>query len=144
LEMDFTDVEAWEAGEILPAGTHDVTVIKAEESMSSSGNPQLELELEAFEGPNKGGRIRDWITVIPTTAGKVKQVLTALGLEVDGKYTIDPDNLVGRKAQILVRNELYDGKERSKVKGYEPSGATGGASPPSTNGAKKDEEDLPF
>lgn len=144
LEMDLGGVEAWEAGSILPPGRHLVKVVEASEGKSASGHPQLELKLEATDGEYAGGTIRDWITFSAKAAGRVKQVLLALGwAELDGKVSVNPDDVVGRKAWIVVRTEPYDGKDRSKVMAYEA--ADGAESTPSaSNGAKADDEDLPF
>lgn len=136
--IDLTDVEAWEASDILPSGTHRVEVIKAEEGSSSNGNPQLELELRAYEGEYQDGTIRDWIVVTPKTAGKVKQILGAFGADkLDGQVNFGPEDVMGKKAQIIVRTEPYNGQERSRVKAYEAASESAPAS-------KSDEEDLPF
>jgi Protein of unknown function (DUF669) len=137
--IDLTDVEAWEASDILPSGTHKVEVIKAEEGSSSNGNPQLELELRAYDGEYQDGTIRDWIVVTPKTAGKVKQILGAFGADkLDGQVKFGPEDVMGKKAQIIVRTEPYNGQERSRVKAYEVVSATTTAAPVS------DEEPLPF
>lgn len=133
-DMDVTDVEAWEASDILPPGTHKVEVIKAEEGTSSGGHPQLELELRAYTGEHQDGTIRDWIVVIPSTAGKVKQILEAFGIEKLVGY--GAEDFKSRRAQIIVRTEPRDGQEYSKVRAYEPVS--------DSTAAKSDEEPLPF
>lgn len=144
LTIDLTNVEAWEAGDILPPGTHYVEVASAAEGTSSNGNPQLELEMRAVGGEYEGGTIRDWIHFTPKTAGKVKQVLGAFGVgDLDSQVSLSADDLLGKRAQILVRTETYDGKERTKIKAYEaaasPAENGNGSSP-----AKSDSDDLPF
>ena len=140
LEINLTGVEAWEAGDILPPGRHTVKVVEAKEGQSRSGAPQLELQLESIEGEYKGGTIRDWVTFSQKAAGRVKQVLFALGVnELDGTVQVEAQSLVGRRATIVVRTEPYDGKDRSKVVAYEAAGEPAAAS----NG-KGDDDDLPF
>lgn len=142
-ELDMKDVDAWEAGDILPAGHHDIEVASAAEGQSTGGHPQLELELTATGGEYEGGRIRDWVVVIPSTAGKVKQVLEAFGVEVpNSSVRFGASDLNGKRARILVREEPdQEGKLRARVKAYEPLEAVA-----SSNGstAKKDDDDLPF
>lgn len=144
-ELDMTDVEAWVAGDILPAGTHTIEVTDTEEGTSSGGHPQAELDMRCVSGQYVDGTIKDWIVVIPKTAGKVKQILEAFGVEnLDGKVTFSASDLKGKRANIVVREEPYDGKPRSKVKAYEPASevaATNGSEPTE---AKADEDDLPF
>lgn len=144
LTADLTNVEAWAAGDILPPGTHQVMVISAEEGKSSAGNPQLEIEMQAVAGEHEGGTIRDWIHFTPKTAGKVKQVLEAFGMTSDGSVSVEASDFVNKKAQILVREEPYNGEMKTKVKAYTP--ASGDAPAAASNGQqpKSDNDDLPF
>lgn len=144
-ELDMTDVETWSAGDFLPPGHHEVQVVSSTQGTSSGGHPQLELELTATGGEYEGGSIRDWIVVIPSTAGKVKQLLEALGVEVpNGALSFEASSLEGKRARILVREEQgQDGKLRSRVKAYEASeGETGQAA--ANGAAKQDKDPLPF
>jgi hypothetical protein len=144
LELDLTGVEAWEGGAILPPGTYTVEVDDAKEGTSTGGHPQLELQLRAIGGDQAGGEIRDWIIVTPQSAGRVKQMLSALEVAgLDGKVRFEASDLVGKRCKIVVRTEQYDGKDRSRVKAYEtlggePAGATTGNSAPSVD------DPLPF
>jgi len=143
LTADLTNVEAWAPGDILPPGTHEVIVIAASEGTSSAGNPQLELEMQACAGENEGGTIRDWVHFTPKTAGKVKQVLEAFGMAAEGAVSIEAPAFVNKRAQILVRQELYNGEQRTKVKAYSPASEAAPAA--ASNGqAKPDSDDLPF
>lgn len=146
LKMDLSGVEAWEAGDILPPGRHTVKVTEAKETQSSNGHPQLELSLESIAGEYQGGTIRDWITFTANAAGRVKQVLGALGVDVSGSVEVEPSALVGSRATIVVRTKTRDGKEFSEVKAYEAaSGEPAAASNGNGNGAgASDEDDLPF
>jgi hypothetical protein len=144
LELDLTGVEAWAAGDILPSGTHTVEVTESKEGTSSGGHPQVELDLRCVAGQYVDGTIKDWIVVIPKTAGKVKQILEAFGVaNLDGKVSFEASDLKGKRANIVVREEPYDGQMKSKVKAYEPASEvaqTNGSAPDS----KADDEDLPF
>lgn len=142
LKIDLTNVEAWTGGSILPPGEYTVEVDDASEGTSSSGLPQLELNMRCVDGELRGDQIRDWIVFAPQTAGKVKQVLDALGVPADGSIDLDAAKLVGRRARIIVRSELYNGEQKSRVKGYEPAGNATGATPVAAG--KKDDDDLPF
>jgi hypothetical protein len=76
MEIDLTGVDAWEGGVLLPPGEHVVEVDDATEKTSSGGNPQIELEMRAVGGEQDGGTIRDWVTITPEAAGRVKQCLS--------------------------------------------------------------------
>lgn len=141
LELDLTDVEAWEGTTILTPGEYDVAVDDAKEGTSSGGYPQLELQLHAVSGEQQGGQIRDWIIVTAQSAGRVKQVLLALGVPADGKVKLEASDLIGKRCHIIVRNEPgQDGKDRSRVKAYLPAS---GRSDAAGNG-KSDDAALPF
>lgn len=143
-ELDMEGVEAWQAGDILPPGHHEIIVTESKEGTSSGGYPQLELELTATGGEYEGGSIRDWVVVIPSTAGKVKQLLEAFGVKVpDGSLSFEASDLDGKTARILIREEPgQDGKPRSRVKAYEPSEGTTAAT---SNGQRSEDKDpLPF
>lgn len=145
-ELDMTGVETWSAGDILPVGHHDVQITESKQGQSSGGHPQLELELTATGGEYEGGSIRDWIVVIPSTAGKVKQLLEALGVKVpDGSLSFEASDLEGKRAKILVREEPdQEGKPRTRVKAYEAAEGEPVGAASNGNGRKSDADDLPF
>lgn len=131
---NLNEVDTWEGGEILPPGTYVCQIDEAQEGTSSGGHPQIELSLRALGSEHNGGTIRDWIVVLDTTLGKVKSLLEAASVRIpEGDFDLDPTILEGQRVQILVREEPYEQKLRSKVKGY---------SPPPTNGAPGVHEPL--
>jgi hypothetical protein len=142
MKVDLTGVEAWEGAVILPPGEYLVEVDDATEETSGSGHPQIKFEMRAVGGEQEGGTIRDWVTITAQSLGRVKQVLDALGVaDLDTVVSFEPAELVGKRCRIVVRNEMYEGKERTKVKAYQPAGAAtnGHAAPTGTDVA-----DLPF
>jgi len=147
---DLTEVEAWGTGAYIGVGVHDVRVIRAEETTSiSSGSPQIELELEAISGDEKGSTIRDWISVIPPgpetkgTLGKVKQFIEACGVEVPkGAFNLDVKTIEGHNTRIIVRKE--SGDEYPRVKGYSSSDIPLADESGMHKKADDDEKDLPF
>jgi hypothetical protein len=143
LNVDLTDVEAWAGGIITPPFDGLVEVDDAEEGASSGGHPQFMLELRAVEGEQAGSTIRDWIVVTPQSAGRVKQVLEAMGVSnLDGPVAFDAPELIGKRCRIVVREEPYNGEMKTRVKAYQPAGAaTNGAS---STGAKDDSAKLAF
>lgn len=120
IEIDMTGVEAWSASRILPPGNYVCRIEQAEEVTSQHGTRQLAILLEATKGQYAGDQIRDWISLEPQARGRLKQFLEAAGVEVpDGKMQLDLDDLVGRTVEVLVRSELWQGRERSRVRAYE-------------------------
>jgi hypothetical protein len=143
-KVNLDGVEAWKGGGILPAGTHAVEITEATEKTSRNNHPQVELEFRAIGGDYDGGTIRDWVTVIPEAFGRIRQLLEAVHYAIPaGEFEMPSNELVGKQCVIVVRDELYNGETKSKVKAYQALRgdvpATVGA--PASNGH---DEDLPF
>lgn len=136
---DMDKVEAWTGG-ILPVGPHIVTIEKVEEGKSSGGHDQLELEFVATDGQ---GSIRDWLVVIPSTYGKVKQLLDACGIDTEsGDWDFKPDTLRDKTLGIRVGEEpdRQDAtKMRKRVLAYIPADDAAKTDVPASNN-----DDLPF
>lgn len=139
IPMNLDNVDAWAGGAILSPGNHTVRVTEADDSkFSRNGHPQIVLKLEATEGPEIGGTISDWIIITPNSLGRVRQILEAFQYPIPGgEFQLNAAQLVNRTARIVVREEMgNDGRMRSQVKAYEPSGS--GVAQASTNGAAPD------
>jgi hypothetical protein len=148
-------VDPWEGGgAILPPGDYLVTCSSADVGETSTGKPQIEVQLEAANGLG----IRDWIVVTPKSLGRVKFILAA-GFGVDlAKVNIDnfdPSILVGRKTSILVATEPRRDdptQTRTVVQAYRPVGEHPGDRqdvPADTsglpgNGSAAADDDVPF
>ena len=142
MKVNLDGVEAWKGGGLLPPGTHHVEITDATEKTSTGGNPQVEVELRAVGGEYDGGTLRDWLTLTPEAMGRVRQFLEAVRYEIPaGEFDMPVTQLVGRQCQIVVREELYNGETKTKVKAYErPEGDVPAAA--GAGGGKDD--DLPF
>jgi hypothetical protein len=145
VKINLDGVEAWKGGMLLPPGVHAVEITDAEEKTSSNGTPQAEFEFRAIGGDHDGGTIRDWLTLTPEAFGRVRQFLEAVRYQIPpGEFEMPTAQLKGRQCVIVVRNELYQGQERTKVKAYQP--LQGDIPTPTGVGATngKDDDDLPF
>lgn len=157
--QDIDKTEKWGSSSTLPPGRHLCVIDSAEESVTSNGNPQIILELRAVAGPDRDSTIRDWQVVVPSTYGRVRQILEAAQIDIQGgEWDLDPQALVGRRVAILVKMETKEqgkhaGKEFPTVWAYDtpkdsdaqassdvPADTSGFAS----NGDAAEEEPLPF
>lgn len=157
---DLDRVETWSAGVTLPPGRHLCEITSVEEGTSSGGHDQLILEMTAVAGPEVGGTIRDWIVVVPTTYGKVRQILEAAGIEIEGgDWEIPVGRLNGARVAILVRMEKKEmgqhaGKEFAQVAAYDrpkDSDIQAGSDVPADtagfsngSGSARRDDDIPF
>ena len=116
----FDDVAATEAEaetkggfESLPPGTHEVTVKRCEEKVSSNNNDGLNMLLEDHEGRS----VWDTVWITPKSMPNVLRFAKALGCEPQSgvALTLTPEAVTGRRAFISVVEEEYDGKLRARV-----------------------------
>ena len=108
--VDFTGVSTFN---IIPMGRHHVSVKSAE--IAKAKNTSNNVLTFTFEDED-GATIQHRITLLKTVLWKLKQTLEALGeSDLDGKYKLVPESLVGRECEIEVVEEENDGKMRSKV-----------------------------
>lgn len=129
--------ETWGVGGILSTGDHLCICDSAEEGTTSRDNPQIEMKWRAIAGPQNGDSITDWLVVLPQTYGKVKQMLEAVGITVQGgDWDIPVSSIVGRKAYVVVRQEADQSdatKMRDRVQGYRSAGQAGSDVPADTS-----------
>jgi hypothetical protein len=142
---DLDQTEAW-SGSILGPGRHAVKIVKATEGTSSNQNPQIELEYQSLNSP---GTIREWLVVLPTTYGKLKALLDAVGLVPEGgEWDFPTQSLVGRKLAIWVDEETDrqdPTKKRNRVNAHEALDTSDVPADTSGFGAQSaSEADLPF
>jgi hypothetical protein len=144
--INLEGVEAWKGGGLIPAGTHTVEITGVEEKTSSNGNPQLEVELRAVGGEADGAQLRDWLTLTAAASGRVRQFLEAVRYEIPtGEFEVPTSQLVGRQCVIVVREELYQGETKNKVRAYEQTQGDLPVSSRTTAAATGSQgSDLPF
>lgn len=139
IKVDFTGVEAGQAGKLLPEGP---TVFEVEDISQEVGEeseqPYLAVTLKVVEGEeNAGTKAWDNFSLQPQALWKLRGFLDALGVETeDGPMDIDPDEILGLVVIGDVVHEEYRGKPKHRIAGYSP--AEEEAEPePKKGGAKK-------
>jgi len=129
---------------LIPPGEYLIGVTAAEEKTSKNGHPQVALDLEILEGELKGRGVKDWVTVTERAMWRVKQVLMAIGYPIaaSGEVDLDASKMIGGKAIITVKHELWDDKVRLRIDQWRPAPAS--TSNASGVDASLTESDLPF
>jgi hypothetical protein len=120
IEIDFEGVESGSSR--IDDGSYPFYPSAIEEGVSSNDNPMLTFKWKCASGKFKGATLYDNITLVPQALWKLKQVLEAMGEEVDGVYSLDLDALMDEDnvIEIEVANEDYEGRDRPKAVGYFP------------------------
>jgi hypothetical protein len=129
---------------LIPPGEYLIGVTAAEEKTSKNGHPQVALDLEILEGELKGRGVKDWVTVTERAMWRVKQVLMAIGYPNadSGEVDLQAPKMIGGKAIITVKHELWDDKVRLRIDQWRPAPAS--TSNASGIDASLTESDLPF
>ena len=130
---------------LIPPGEYLIGVTAAEEKLSKNGYPQVALDLEILEGELKGRGVKDWLTVTERAMWRVKQVLVAIRYPNadSGEVDLEAPKMIGGKAIITIKHEVWDDKVRLRIDHWSPA-------PASTSNASgidvslKTESNLPF
>lgn len=117
LNLDFSSVPSREP---LDEGIYSLTIAKAEETTSSTGNPMLKLEFDVndVEGNRK---LWDNYVLIDKCMWKLKELFDALGVDTSEIVTMDIDELVGMQVNAKVIQELYNGDVVNRIKKVYPA-----------------------
>ena len=115
VRVDFTG--ATEGYTPLEPGEYPAKVAKVELSENpgkNSGYHSLIFDW-AIIGTNRKVRF-DYYSLSPQALWRLKSVLSTLGIDVpDGEFEVDPDEIVGAEATLVLKVEEYNGKENNKV-----------------------------
>ena len=124
MNIDFSSVPNREP---LEEGTYLLTIAKAEEKMSSTGNPMIALEYDVSatadgEAVEDGRKLWDNYSLQAQALFKLKDLFNALGMDTSVVVDIDIADLVGQQVMAKVIQETYNGELRNRVKKLYPVG----------------------
>jgi hypothetical protein len=130
---------------LIPPGEYLIGITAAEEKTSKNGHPQVALDLEILEGELKGRGVKDWVTVTERAMWRVKQVLVAIGYPNadSGEVDLEAPKMIGGKAIITIKHELWDDKVRLRIDHWAPAAQTT-SNATGIDASITTESDLPF
>jgi hypothetical protein len=130
---------------LIPPGEYLIGITAAEEKTSKNGHPQVALDLEILEGELKGRGVKDWVTVTERAMWRVKQVLVAIGYPNadSGEVDLEAAKMIGGKAIITIKHELWDDKVRLRIDHWAPAAQTT-SNATGIDASITTESDLPF
>lgn len=132
--IDFTGIETYQ----FPSeGRHPAKIVKAEETVTNSGDDAIKVTFEVIAGADKGARISNLFSLTEKALWKLKTMLQAFGMKCDGEIILDLDKLVKKVCFIDVVEDEYDGKKRAKIDAFARYTA-----PASDNDDDEDDEEL--
>lgn len=158
IDLDFTGVpreerESRDDFEPVPDGWYEVRVERAEETTASTGSPGVKVALIIEGGDFDGRWIWDRIWFTPKSMAFSRDKLEAIGITIpDGKFRLNPSDLVGRRCAVRTKQEEYNGKLDAKVAAYDrrsgsfPGGDWRADMPeaPAAVGGGEQSDDIPF
>lgn len=97
--INFAEVKGLEP---VPVDTYLATIVNAEDGVSQSGNPKIDLQWKLEEGPFEGRIVFDVLTFHPKALFRVKQTLTGLGFDKNFSGNVEGADLLGKSAMIIV------------------------------------------
>lgn len=106
MQIDLSQVENVEDLRSVPAGEYPCRIAEVRETRSAAGHLRWGLRWEVDHGEWQG-RTACWDSLHWSERGmaRAKFVLQVLGFPVGGKLELEPQQLVGRRALVLVQPE---------------------------------------
>lgn len=114
IAVDFSGVES--GGRAIPDGDYLLEVVSCEEKEGrESGAIYLAWKYKVAEGPYKGATVYDNTSLSPQALWRLKRLLEAMGIQADGKMSLDINSFKGKRVLAQIANETYNGKEKPRV-----------------------------
>ncbi len=119
VEYNFGPIRESSALPLIPPGVYLLEVAEVRTRLNQEGAEMWGLRLVVAEGRFKGTTAA-WDNLIwsPKGIGRVKRALRLMGFPVDGKLTIEPKDLVGKKIRARLVPDSYKdpvtGEERAR------------------------------
>ena len=117
MNLDFSSVPSREP---LDEGIYSLTISKAEETTSSTGNHMLKLEFDVND-VDGNRKLWDNYVLIDKCMWKLKELFDALGIDTSEVVEIDVSELVGMQVNAKVIQETYNGDVVNRIKKIYPA-----------------------
>lgn len=110
MNLDFSNVQG---GTILDEGMYNVTIESVEEKTSVSGKPML---LVRFREEETKTAIFENYVLQENCLWKLKELLSAAGIECNGSVDVDTDDLVGLVFKAKIVQDDYNDSKVNRIK----------------------------
>lgn len=102
LSIDFTEIA--DMGPI-PGGRYEASIVSAKPGLSGSGYPKIDVAWKIEDGEFESRQIFDTIAFHPNALPMTKRKLGNMGFPDDFSGVVDPEDLLGVSAVIVVTIE---------------------------------------
>lgn len=110
LNLDFSNVQG---NVVLEEGLYNLTIEEVKQTVSSTGKDMLVIRYREEE--TKTAIFENYV-LEESCLWKLKELLTAVGLETDGICSLDTEQLVGLMVKAKVVKTQYNGQDRNNIK----------------------------
>lgn len=89
----------------LPPGKYHQVIVSVEEKLSKNGDNQVEVNSVVDQPGYPAKKMRNWVTFLPpdkSGAGMAIHFLKTIGEPWEGKFTVTPNNWVGKRFLSVV------------------------------------------
>lgn len=140
IKYDVSDVEVGAAGgPQAPVGLYKATIKSAvHRTAKSNGDPANDIEVILDIGEDYAN-LFTYIGLEPQTQWKLRELTDALGMPSKGE--LDPTKLIGKKLQVKVQADTYQGEYRARAGRLLKLGSGQDASDPTDDDDDDDDDD---
>ena len=110
VNLDFSNVRG---SEVLEEGLYNVTIEAVEDKISSTGKNMLVVRFR--EETTKTAIFENYV-LDESCLWKLKELLSAAGIECEGIATFDTEQLIGLSFKAKVVKTQYNGQDRNNIK----------------------------
>lgn len=141
VKVDFSNVDDTRDYASVPVGEYECKVAEVRERKARDGSIRWGVRLEIVAG-TYAGRTAAWdsVTFSERGLGRAKHVLATLGFDVDALEEIQPHEIEGRRARVVLEEEEYEASDGGRVRSLRVPYR--GWSTPSENGAGGGEAEV--
>ena len=114
ISVDFSGVES--GGRAIPDDDYLLEVVSCEEKEGrESGAIYLAWKYKVADGVYKGATVYDNTSLSPQALWRLKRLLEAMGIQADGKMSLDLNSYKGKRVLATIANEEYNGKQKPRI-----------------------------
>ena len=107
MRINFSGMKSAAGNGPIPPGEYLARVASVKEKQTRDGKTYWNVALEVLEGDFAGRFVFDNIFFTPQAIPRLKIILDALGIAVDGELEVEPDDLRDRRALVQVERDQY-------------------------------------
>jgi len=114
-------------GFLIPEGTYFAEIVECKDRTSQNGDAMIGVKFLITQGEFKNNWVWDSILISDNPdspgykiLGRSKHFLHVIGEQYEGEIVWDSANWIGKKLRVVVYQDEYKGRKKSKINEYLP------------------------